>query len=85
MRNIVRYKNRKLYDRDQSRYVTTTELLKEPTGSFVITNNETKEDVTLEVLFNALSTEQPAETKVRVMKYLTGVLENAAVTPQTQE
>lgn len=73
-RNIIKYSNRKLYDKDNSKYVTTTELLKEPIGSFTVTDHATKEDVTTEVLLNSLSTEQPKETKVRVMQYLTTVL-----------
>lgn len=73
-KNIIKYANRKLYDKDNSAYVTMTELLKEPVGSFTVTDNVTKADVTNEMLLNSLSTEQPNETKVTVMKHLIGVL-----------
>jgi polyhydroxyalkanoate synthesis regulator protein len=73
-KNIVRYSNRKLYDKDNSRYVTLTELVKQPIGSFTVLDHVTKEDVTTEILLNSLSTEAPNEAKVRVMQHLTTVL-----------
>jgi len=50
-----RYQNRKLYDVEQSRYITVTDVLKLPVGSFKIFAHPTGEDVTLDVILQAFS------------------------------
>ena len=74
MRNIVKYSNRKLYDAENSRYITITELVREPLTSFEIKDHKTGVDLTTQVLLSSLSTEQPKETKVRVMQHLSTIL-----------
>lgn len=70
MREIVKYQNRKLYDKDNACYVNISQLVKAPVGSFRVIDHETKEDITIPVLFSALNMPQEDSDKVRVMQYL---------------
>jgi polyhydroxyalkanoate synthesis regulator protein len=72
-----RYQNRKLYDVERSCYITVTEVLKLPVGSFKIFAHPTGEDVTLDVILQAFShvevTDKSEETKNAIHSFLLGL------------
>ena len=84
MTTIVKYANRKLYNKDTAAYVNVSELVKLPMGSFrvlshyegEITNHGLgKRDVTTEILLGSLSNpEVDNDTKIGVMEYCTKLL-----------
>lgn len=82
-RTIKRYKNRKLYDTESSKYITLTQLLALPTGSFRVVENVGGTDITDTTILSALFShfqDNPAEFNTTVRDAL---LVKAAVT-QTQ-
>jgi polyhydroxyalkanoate synthesis regulator protein len=54
MKNIIKYSNRKLYDKELSRYVTIEEILTFPLGSFRVITHKTFVDVTTATLLSGL-------------------------------
>jgi polyhydroxyalkanoate synthesis regulator protein len=70
MKTVVRYGNRKLYDRETSKYVTLTELLQLPLGSFEVVTYGTNENITTETLLASLTNGNvETETKVQVLQH----------------
>ena len=75
---VKKYGNRKLYDTETSKYITVSELVKLPLGSFKVIDQVPgmgNRDITTEILLGALSnTEVTTTTKVEVMKYCLNTL-----------
>lgn len=70
MKTIIKYQNRKLYDRENSCYITITELLKLPLGSFRVVTHSTFTDITTSTLLSALiSPNLGSKIKVQVMEH----------------
>lgn len=76
MKIIVKYGNRKLYDKETSKYTTLAELLKLPLGSFRVVLHDQGEDVTTQTLLNALMATTDSETKIKVMQHCIVELSN---------
>jgi len=75
---ITKYSNRKLYNRDESKYVSLKDLLKMPVGSFTVVHHSTNEDITLEVLLQALSNcSVKPEVALGVMKHCVEEMETS--------
>lgn len=76
MKIIVKYANRKLYDKETSRYTSLTEILTMPLGSFkVIEFGLTARDITTETLLSALGGGTGSdEAKIKVMEHVIGGL-----------
>jgi polyhydroxyalkanoate synthesis regulator protein len=55
MITIIRYKNRKLYNRETSRYINQSELRSFEWGSYRVLSKETGADLTLQTVFQALA------------------------------
>jgi polyhydroxyalkanoate synthesis regulator protein len=70
---IVKYNNRKLYNRESSKYVTLGELLAMPMGSFQVIQKETGLDITIETLLSALTNPENKEVKVKAMQHCLNV------------
>lgn len=75
VRVIKKYGNRKLYDTEASKYVTLTDIIGYVKGgdSVQVVSNNTKQDITGEVLFNALveqekGTSLPVESLVGLIR-----------------
>ena len=81
MKTIIKYNNRKLYDRETSKYITITELLSLPLGSFrVILHGPLKFDVTTSTLLSSLTKESvDSEVKIQVMEYCINELQLGAL------
>lgn len=74
MKTIVKYSNRKMYDKELRSYITFKQLLAMPLGSFVVVEKETKKDITLDTLLSFLANAPTTESfdnslKIGVMKY----------------
>lgn len=55
MLNIIKYQNRKLYLKDESRYISISELIKlTHLDEVSVLDKETNKDVTIPVLFGAV-------------------------------
>jgi len=70
MNIIIKYENRKLYDKQNARYISTKKLIRLQLGSFKVIDHVTKNDVTIDVLRAALVGEAPESEKKTVTKYL---------------
>lgn len=76
MKVVLKYSNRKLYDKDTARYTTIGELVKLPLGTFKVEDYETGVDVTTPVLLSALTCEHVnVDTQVKIMKHCITELE----------
>jgi len=76
MKTIVRYSNRKMYDKDTKRYTTLGEIVKLPMGTFKVEEYGSGDDVTITTLLEvATSRKVENETKIRVIKYCVTELE----------
>jgi polyhydroxyalkanoate synthesis regulator protein len=76
MRTIIKYDNRKLYDKESGKYTTVTELIKLPLDTFVVERHGTKQDVTTDTLLGILTNENiENEIKVKVMRHCIAELE----------
>jgi polyhydroxyalkanoate synthesis regulator protein len=76
MKTIVKYSNRKLYDKETAKYTTLREIVKLPIGTFKVERYGTGEDVTTDTLLTALTSEKVgSEIKVQVMKHCITELE----------
>ncbi len=51
---VVKYGNRKLYNRNSAKYVNLTDLLALGVGKFIVLDNVTKQDITDKVVLSAL-------------------------------
>lgn len=72
MKTVVKYGNRKLYDRDSSKYINLKNLMEMPLGSFKVIEKNTGNDITLDTLLSYLSSnivDVTSESKVQVMKH----------------
>jgi len=70
MTTIIRYTNRKLYNKDTSKYLTVGELARLPLGTFKVERHGTGEDITTDILLSSLTTEKvERKTKIQVMKH----------------
>jgi polyhydroxyalkanoate synthesis regulator protein len=72
MKVITRYSNRKMYDKETSKYVTLNDIVALPMGSFQIVEHKTKKDITTESLLSYLGTAgwtEDNQTKIRVMRH----------------
>lgn len=75
MKTIVKYGNRKLYDRETSKYITLSELLNLPLGTFRVVKHGTSEDITTNTLLSAVTTvPMRNDFKVEVMQHCIGEL-----------
>lgn len=73
---IIKYSNRKLYNKETAKYTSIVELLKLPLGSFKVERHGTGEDVTTDTLLTSLTSENVTPTtKVEVMKHCITTLE----------
>ncbi len=72
MKTIIKYDNRKMYDKESSKYVNLKDLVNLPLGSFKVLEKKTGNDITIETLFSYLATfdsMEVKETKVKVMEH----------------
>lgn len=74
MKTIVKYANRKLYDKELSRYTSLSEIMKLPLGSFRVVLHMPDNrivDITTESLLSAISAITPTgdDLKVEIMKF----------------
>ena len=74
MKTIVKYANRKLYDKELSRYTSLSEIMKLPLGSFRVLLHMPDNrvvDITTETLLSSLSSITPVsnDLKVEIMKF----------------
>lgn len=73
MKTIVKYGNRKLYDRETSKYTTLHEIVALPMGAFKVVkrgHGDTEHDITTETLLSALAEASVQnDVKVQVMQY----------------
>lgn len=72
MKTVVKYGNRKLYDRETSKYITLSELIALPLGTFRVVKHGTNEDITTETLLSAISTGNfpvRSDLKIEVMQH----------------
>jgi len=71
MKTIIKYANRKLYDKEEHKYVSIKELVKLPLDTFrVIRYGLTAEDVTLDTLLSSLIADGiETDSKIRVMQH----------------
>lgn len=70
---IVRYRNRKLYDKSASSYITVGEAARHIMMGSLITENDTGKDVTNEVLIASLA-QQATELNTRLLIEVYGEL-----------
>lgn len=72
---IKKYKNRKLYDTDSSRYVTLSDIyaLFQEGKAVKVVNNVTDEDVTVNILLQALAEKSKGQTRSDVASALVGM------------
>jgi len=73
-KTIVKYANRKLYDKELSRYTSLSEIMKLPMGSFRVLQHMPDNrivDITTETLLAALSSVETVEAakKVEILKF----------------
>ena len=71
MKIVIKYANRKLYDKEEHKYISIKELVKLPLDSFIVVRHGlTAEDVTLDTLLSALTTDGiETESKILVMQH----------------
>lgn len=72
MKTVVKYNNRKLYDKEQSKYINLKELVGMELGTFRVMEKQTGNDVTINTLLSYLSNDfdiNSKEYKLKVMKY----------------
>jgi len=77
MKVIVKYSNRKMYDKETSKYVNLEELVSMPLDSVKVIDKSTGNDVTVNALLSYLSNNtenQSKESKIRVMRHCIGLL-----------
>ena len=72
MKTIIKYGNRKMYDKETSKYVNLKEIASMPLGTFKVIEKDTGNDITIDTLLSYLSTEtteETSESKVKVMRH----------------
>jgi polyhydroxyalkanoate synthesis regulator protein len=71
MKTVIKYGNRKLYDKEQSRYISIRELLEKfPLGTFKVVKHGETAEITTEILLGALTIDGiENDTKVKVMQH----------------
>lgn len=73
MKTIVKYANRKLYDKEVSKYTTIAAIASLPLDSFKVVEYDLGvevRDLTIEILLQALSlTTVPVYTKIAIMQH----------------
>ena len=77
MKTIIKYNNRKMYDKENSKYINLGELISMPLGTFKVIEKETGNDITLDTLFSYLSNNTinyTNESKVKVMRHCIDLL-----------
>jgi len=87
MKTIVKYNNRKLYDKQESKYINLKELVSMELGSFKVVEKETGNDITVNTMLSYLSndsSENSNEYKVKVMKHCIELL-SGFVTQEPKE
>lgn len=75
MKIIVKHKNRRLYDLENSRRITAKELVRLPFGSFKVVHHQTKRDITIDVLRASLTGKVSEFDKRAVTHYLASIIE----------
>lgn len=71
LKTIVRYKNRKLYDTQESCYIHSEDLLTLPRGTFQVLDHVTKNDITKKSIFSAFVTNASESEIDSVLEFLT--------------
>lgn len=75
MKIIIRYPNRKLYDKDRGGYTTISEIVLLPLGSFQVLEFRTNKDITMDTLLTSLGQNNVANhDKKAVMAYCLTVM-----------
>lgn len=74
MKTIIKYANRKLYDKETSRYTSLSEIMLLPLGSFRVLQHMPDNsivDITTETLLSALSSVETIrnDLKLEIMKF----------------
>ena len=69
MKIIIKYRNRKLYDKNESKYVTLTEIVRYPLGSFKVVEHLSGKNVTEHTLLSSLLQCSREDAK-NIMTYL---------------
>lgn len=76
MKTIIKYANRKLYDKEVGKYTSLNEIVKLPLGSFKVERHTDGEDVTTDTLLGILASENlGSEIKIQLMKHCIAELE----------
>jgi len=79
MKTVIKYNNRKLYDKETAKYTSIVELVQLPLGSFKVEKHSTGEDITIETLLTAVTNKDVEnKTKLRVIKHCVVELETGA-------
>lgn len=75
MKTVVKYRNRKLYDKDASKYVTLLDLLKMPLDGLRVIEYNTGTDITISTLLIGIAQEGVFnDVRVKVMQHCTNEL-----------
>jgi polyhydroxyalkanoate synthesis regulator protein len=74
---VIKYNNRKLYNRETTSYINLGDLVKLPMGSFRVIDHETDRDITTKTLFSFLSEKSFGKDTWRVLSYLYFQYKNA--------
>lgn len=75
MKTVVKYGNRKLYDKDTSKYVTLLDLLKMPLDGLRVIEHSTGTDITIPILLSGIAQEGVFDDiRVKVMQHCTNKL-----------
>ena len=82
---VVKYENRKLYNRATRKYVNLTDLLALGVGKFIVLDNVTKQDITDEVVLAGLFNQYRGEPSKLLGLIQKGIDEVAKETLQAVE
>lgn len=76
MTTIIKYSNRKLYNKETAKYINHTELLSLPMGSFRVISHGSFNDITINTLIAALLAGGGAlpHVQFKVMRYCLNTL-----------
>lgn len=70
MKTVVKYSNRKLYDKDTSKYVTLLDLLKMPLDGLKVVEHGSGTDITMPTLLSGIAQEGVFDDiRVKVMQH----------------
>lgn len=77
MKTVIKYSNRKLYDKESSKYINLKDLMDMQLGSFKVIEKDTGNDITLDTMLSYLASntvDAANDSKVKVMKHCIDLL-----------